>query len=596
MSRSVRDFIVTTCCLFLPGRQAVAGDPVQLASQGRATYAVIVSASASPQSRTVAAELADYLGKISHTHFDVRVGDGTAGIAVGTRADFPMLKEQSAYLVSSTTAEAYLLRSHADGLYVLGVGDQGVEHAVWDLLSRLGYRQYFPGPIWEIIPDRPELSVEIDVQLRPDYDTRLIWHGFGTWGFAKPAFSDWRRKNRLGSEAQIKFGHAYQGIYDRNSEEFSKHPEYLCPRVGRTGVKFRISNPGLRDLVVADAIRQVVASPTVASISMEPSDGGGWCDESQPELKKISDRVLWLANEVAMAVGKHNPDILVTMNAYNEHSPPPTFTAHPQVLVMVATAFRRGGYSQEQLIDGWAAKVRRLGIREYYSVNPWDHDLPGRARAGNLGYIKTSIPAFHAKGARALSAESSDNWGPNGLGYFLSARLLWDVDEAANADTLVGEFLANAFGPASEPMRDYYQAIDGAGQIRDVRMQLAKMYRALHEARRNANTPVIHARLDHLVLYTRYVELYQQYVVARGAKRQSAVMDLLQFAWRIRKTTMVHTRALPTVIRKHDKRVQLPPGNWETGTAWATWRSAETFSREQLTSIVKAGMERFRIN
>ncbi len=30
-----------------------------------------------------------------------------------------------------------------------------------------------------------------------------------------------------------------------------------------------------------------------------------------------------------------------------------------------------------------------------------------------------------------MSAESSDNWGPNGLGYYPAARMLWDVDEAA---------------------------------------------------------------------------------------------------------------------------------------------------------------------
>lgn len=32
-----------------------------------------------------------------------------------------------------------------------------------------------------------------------------------------------------------------------------------------------------------------------------------------------------------------------------------------------------------------------------------------------------------------MSAEASDNWGPNGLGYYLATRMLWDVDEASDA-------------------------------------------------------------------------------------------------------------------------------------------------------------------
>ena len=108
----------------------------------------------------------------------------------------------------------------------------------------------------------------------------------------------------------------------------------------------------------------------------------------------------------------------------------------PRVVINVATAFIKGDYTVDQLLDGWQKQGATVGIREYYSVHPWDRDLPGKSHGADLKYLQTTIPHFHDKGARFVSAESSDNWGPNGLGYYLAARMLWDVREAKNVETL----------------------------------------------------------------------------------------------------------------------------------------------------------------
>ena len=100
----------------------------------------------------------------------------------------------------------------------------------------------------------------------------------------------------------------------------------------------------------------------------------------------------------------------------------------------------------DQLLDGWSQRASTLGVREYYSVNPWDHDLPGAARGGNIDYLKQTIPHFHDQAARFLSAESGDNWGPNGLGYYLAAHMLWDPREATRIEALTADFLDKAFG------------------------------------------------------------------------------------------------------------------------------------------------------
>src|SRR5262249_15063125 len=152
-------------------------------------------------------------------------------------------------------------------------------------------------------------------------------------------------------------------------------------------------------LVVADALSQFANDPSLPSISLEPSDGGGWCECAKCKgLGSISDRAVLLANEVATAIEAQFPGKYVGMYAYGQHSPPPTIRVHPRVVVGVATAFISGGYTVDQLLDGWHNQGATLGIREYYSVHPWDRDLPGAARGSHPDYLKATIPHFHAKG------------------------------------------------------------------------------------------------------------------------------------------------------------------------------------------------------
>ena len=54
----------------------------------------------------------------------------------------------------------------------------------------------------------------------------------------------------------------------------------------------------------------------------------------------------------------------------------------------------------------------------------------------------------------SLNAEASNNWGARGLGYYLAAQLLWDVN--ANVPNLLRDFYEQAFGPAARVMERYY--------------------------------------------------------------------------------------------------------------------------------------------
>ena len=572
---------------------------VPVADDGRPLLPVVVSETASERVRAAAADLAAYLGKIAGATFTVTTGDGTTGLAVGVASDFPALTLARRLEVNTIAdREHYLLRSHPRGIHVLGATELAVEDAVWDLLHRIGYRQFFPGKTWEVVPSLPELRIAVDADERPDYYARRIWYGYGLWDHNAEPYREWCARNRAVLGFELKTGHAYDGLIASNKAAFQEHPEFRGLVGGeRKSTKICIGNPDLRKLIVEHALRYLGENPDADSISMDPSDGGGWCEcDRCKALGSVSDRALTLANAVAEAVNQRFKGKYVGMYAYSQHSPPPGIRVHPNVIISVATGFIRGGYTVDQLIEGWARQGATLGIREYYNVNVWERDLPGKPRAANTAYLARTIPHFHALGARFLSAESGDAWGPCGLGYYLAARMLWDVGEAERAEALIDDFLTRAFGPAREPMAEFYRLIDGASRPLLCDDLLGRMHRLLGRARTLAEAPDIRARIDHLVLYTRYVELFRNYRDARGEARQAAFERLIRHAYRMRGSMMIHTKALYRDLVRRDKQVAIPKGaEWNVPEDRNPWKSSKPFTDAELARIVADGIQRYQV-
>ena len=570
--------------------------PVQLAADGKALQPIVLSAHASESGKAMAKTLAEYLRRITGADFEVKTGDGSRGIVLGTAAEFPALATDAALSSKAMTdRENCLLRSSAERLLLLGSTDPAVRHACWDFLYRIGYRQFFPGKTWEIVPAIPVLGVAVDVLEKPSYHSRKIWYGYGPWDYAAEPYRDWCEKNRATGGIELRTGHSYDGLLHRHASVFAAHPEYLALVNGkRQPPKLCISNDGLRKLAVEDALKQFADNPSLDSVSEDPSDGGGWCEcEACKKLGSVSDRALLLANEVAREVNAKYPGKLVGMYAYNYHSPPPSIEVDPHVIISVATGFIKGGLNVEEIINGWAAKGARLGIREYYEVSPWDRDLPGQERGGNIDYLRRTIPEFYGKGARFMSAESGDSWGPCGLGFYLASRMMWDVKEAANTDALIEDFLTRAFGLAKEPMREFYRQIDGSKPHLVHSDQLGRMFRALNEARPLAQDPEVQDRLQDLTLYCRYVDLFERYSSAKGAERQKAFEEMLRHTYRMRKTMLVHTKGIYRDLPARDKAVRLPDdARWNVPEGKNPWKSSEPFSEPDIQSFIAEGIER----
>ncbi len=540
-----------------------AGDGFRLAANGRAPAPIITSARASDQTKALAAELASYLLQITGATFEVKTGDGTQGIVLGTKEEVSTdgFDEELALRNSYDGREAFVIRTEKQRVLLIGATDLGVSHAAMTMLDSLGCRWFFPAKEWEVIPHRRDLSVSLDVTSRPKILARRIWYGYGPFpddkkhplaASCQKDYDDWSRHNRMASSFKVYAGHAYEAMVANHKALFDAHPEYLALVKGeRRKPQLCISNPAVKELAVKWCLDFFQKNPDREMVSLDCADGDGHCE--CPECAKlggISNRVFGLANHAARIVKKTHPDKMIGLLAYNEHSEPPDFDLEPNVYVQLTMGFIRGRYSFDELRELWPKKCKSMGFYDYYSVWLWDFDkLPG-GKGANLDHIRESIRKNAGLGATSQDMESGNNWGVHGLGYYVANKLMWNPD--ADVDGITADFYDKAFGPAAATMRRYYERWMPGLQSPPImsRQLIGLLFRDLDEASKQAaDRPDVLARIVHLKHYLRYNHLRWLLDHEKDAGRQKQLsLDILTFAYRTRYEYMNHWNAMQSTF------------------------------------------------
>ncbi len=577
-----------------------------LADGGKALQPIVIAANASDATKAVAAELAEYLDRITGAKFEVQTGDGSQGIVLGTLAEFPDASLNTALEIRNTYdgREAFAIRSEPKRLRLIGATDLGVSHAAFRLLEQVGCRWFFPAPEWEVVPSAPKLSVSLEVSDRPRMLARRIWYGYGMFadkghphgGSTQKDFEAWSRHNRMASSFRVNAGHAWQAIIGAHKAEFEAHPEYLALVKGvRKGEQLCVSNPEVQRLAVAWALGQLEKFPDREMVSMECSDGLGQCEcENCAKLGKVSNRVFGLANIVAREVAKKYPGKLVGCLAYGEHSEPPSFDLEPNVYVQLTAGFTRGAYTFDELADLWPKKARSMGFYEYFSVWLWDFDkLPG-GKGGNITQIRSRIDRYAKAGATSFDAESGNNWGPHGRGYYVANKLLWNP--AADVDALLADFYDQAFGPAAPAMKRYYERVAPDDTPIMSRGLVGEAFRDLEEATRLANTrPDVLARLDQLKHYLHYVHLRWQLDHEKDKARQKEfTVAALTHAYRTRYEYMNHWGAMRQTFASDAAKKFDEPGWKFNEKSPKPWIVESPVTREETDQWFREGLAYFQ--
>jgi hypothetical protein len=514
---------------------AAAAPEVLIASDGKA--AMRIYAMDRPQLQAAVDDLRRTLGRMVGSGFELETVDHFAadagpGIYVGVAGDFPW--EPAAGKLSGQ--QFRICTDEHSRVLLIGGDAAGASNAVYGLLDRLGCRWFFPGRDWEVIPHLPAVRLSLDETDKPDFEIqRRLVYG---WGMHSPAiakdFADWTRRNRLDTPMEMQTSHSWP--FDPK-KEFARHPDWFALVKGERPREADIdngkpcySNPQVVAAGIERALSYFAAHPSAQMISVSAPDGAGFCEcpdclkearvaepyrgpggylfGTNPDGQTVSvasETIFHYANAVARAVAAKYPGKFVGILAYSGYAHPPSFDLEPNVYVELTAGYRNTPLTYAQQIEAFARHCKHVGVYEYYDVAQWSWELPGKARAADLDYLAASIGYFHDSGVTSLKAEASDNWAPNGLGYYLASRLLWNSHTDARA--CEEEYYRLAFGPAADPVRRFYRLWQAGAEVDDLALAMAFADLA-DAAQRTASQPEYRTRVDALRLYAHFLKHY----------------------------------------------------------------------------------------
>jgi hypothetical protein len=325
----------------------------------------------------------------------------------------------------------------------------------------------------------------------------------------------WLRRQKLGASVNLGTAHAYENWYDLYHDD---HPEYFAMQLDGTRrwdpswlrrdfAKLCVSNPVVVQKIIDDALTSIhqagkrpvekllpglkhSATPRDA-ISIGHNDGGqsGFClcdnckaldvPEAPARFKlryptgtidypALSDRYMIFNNKLAEGITKHFPDMYLLAFAYGATTPPPVkVKAHPNVVIQYVgpDTFPDSPYiwspydsevdwkTQRAEWDAWLQSNAKLSWRPNWL----------RASLGMLMLyphkVALDIRYFADSGLIGTDFDTMMNdWGSQGLNYYVIAKLLWDPD--GDVDQIIEDYCQHGFGPGAGDVMAFFNHIE----------------------------------------------------------------------------------------------------------------------------------------
>ncbi len=480
---------------------------MSLVRGGRPTAEIVVGQTPSAQARSAAEELQSFLQLMSGAKLPIVPSAGgqyAVTVLVGHAAAEAAAAEAGLRVPSGLGErfddEGYLVATLPGKLILAGNETdpyEGTWYAVYDLLHSLGCRWYFPGEFGQVVPPATDITVPaVCKTVRPQLRVRDTWYSGHLAVTAEQSreFDTWKRRNRMSQrrlwahcadpEARFLQNPVDDSTYRLlpRDKYWEGHPEFyaMTPGGGRNDRFLCMSSPGALQAAADTVSEHFSAHPDHHTFAFSPPDEpvlchcpdctaamhGGYGAEGNGA---VSDAyfgfVFRLADEVARrAPGRY----ITTMAYYNRCRPPEGVEGKRDNLLIQLASIQQctlHSYADESCASRqeYAAMLRRwqelTAGQVFYEYDPHDWSHSQRPAWRSQG-IAEDLRLLFEGGGWGFSNEGQMAWMATGLNYYLRARLAWDLSQDPARE--IADFCRRFFGPAAEPMQQYYSSVEGA--------------------------------------------------------------------------------------------------------------------------------------
>ena len=462
---------------------------IKLSENNKTLYTIVTAAGASPSELHAAAQLKQYLDKITSLYFTI-CGEKDFTGAVNKQAiivGYCGLAEKLAGPVDLAKLgdDGFVIKSGEGYVVIAGGRKRGTLYGVYEFLERLGCR--FFTPQCEKIPYARDLAAPmLDVEQVPALEYREHRYRFY---FDYPEFAVKSRVNghycRMNEEQggfipYAWFVHSFNHILPPE-EYFDAHPEYFSLVDGKRKkdmTQLCLTNPEVLALTIEKVKAKLRENPAARIISVSQNDWGFHCEcdgcraVDEREGAK-SGSLIAFVNAVAEAIEPEFPDVIVDTLAYQQTRPAPKgLRPRHNVCVRLCTIenclvhpFDTCGYQDRDVVlaDGslasfakdmkdWAKVCDRLYVWNYVTCFA-HYAMPfpnwGVLKADEKFMVDNNLKGLFQQG----NFSRGDGTDLNELRAYVITKLLWDPD--ADADAHMREFADYFYGAAGEHILEY---------------------------------------------------------------------------------------------------------------------------------------------
>jgi hypothetical protein len=467
---------------------------LELAAGGETTYEIVVDEADEPAVRQAAAELADYLNKITGATFPIVTSSEEkkdsprliVGWGEGARSLVPQQE------MDGLKNDGFLVEAVGSDLVLAGSTPRGTLYAVYEFLEKSLGCGWWTAAV-ETVPRNSDLKIAPpslssssrfayrdvyaeDLKVDPEFAVKMRRSGRAD----EPAIPE-----KWGGDIGIIGGVHTFAEFLPPEEYFDQHPEWGALSSGERvpwtqyGGQPCLSNLEFQAAFTAKVLERLDAaeSPEMISVSQNDNNYRCQCDQClaiEEEEGSASGPILRFVNAVAREVAKKYPKTLVETLAYTYSVDPPKVTKpESNVLIRLCTYLDNHAvpFSDEKnqpfqdAIQGWAAISPRLFIWDYTTdfADQWKL----RPNLLNLGpnirfFAKYPVEGVFSQGAFQQRTDFV------GLRAWLVSQLLWNP--AQDDQALIRRYLKGYYGAAADLLEKYIELIHKTAQNSDVLM------------------------------------------------------------------------------------------------------------------------------